>query len=135
MAEDNASRLGPNEELERLSGLLSRACFEYLWVPEPHRPVAPPVTNILGAHSLCLLFGDERYRAAAVQHEFDCGWHVGVDDTRVGDSRPMHETTPVWPMYEGAVPSLKTLERMIPGIIRITLIMSLLGIRATWPVA
>ena len=103
MAEDNASRLGPNEELERLSGLLSRACFEYLWVPEPHRPVAPPVTNILGAHSLCLLFGDERYRAAAVQHEFDCGWHVGVDDPRVGDSRPMHETTPVWPMYEGAV--------------------------------
>jgi hypothetical protein len=77
--------------------------FEYLWVPEPHRTVAPPVTNILGAQSLCLLFGDERYRAAAVQHEFDCGWHVGVDDPRVGDSRPMHETTPVWPMYEGAV--------------------------------
>ena len=38
-----------------------------------------------------------------MQREFDCGWHVGGEDPRVGDSRPMHETTPVWPMYEGAV--------------------------------
>ena len=76
MAEDNASRLGPNEDLERLSGLLSRACFEYLWVPEPHRPVAPPVTNVLDANSLSLLFGYDRYTAAEMQREFDCGWHV-----------------------------------------------------------